>query len=128
MVEKRILSPSRIRRPPASGFSWVDRAFIREHAPGLSQSAILLYLFLAAVSDKNGLSFFSDSTIAARLKLDEALLRRARGELVMRDLVAYEKPLTQVLSLPQLDARQPSEPTSVGKLLPPRLRLTGESP
>ena len=85
MVEKRVLVSSRVRCPPASGFSWVDRSFVREHACGLSQNAILLYFFLAAVSDKNGLSFFGDVAIGARLKLEGAAIGRARGELVARD-------------------------------------------
>ncbi len=31
MIQKRILVPARLRRPPATGWSWVDRRFLREH-------------------------------------------------------------------------------------------------
>jgi hypothetical protein len=31
MTRKPILVPSRLRRPPATGWSWVDRRFVREH-------------------------------------------------------------------------------------------------
>jgi hypothetical protein len=99
MVEKRLLVPARLRRPPSEGFSWVDRRFVRDHAPALERDAILLYFFLAAVSDKHGISFWGDLKMAGRLKLDEATVARARGELVRRDLVAHAPPLTQVLSL-----------------------------
>lgn len=100
MVEKRLLVPQRLRCPPAEGFSWVDRSFVREHAPVLDRDAILLYFFLAAVSDKDGLSFWSDVTTSARVKLDPEAIARARDELVRRDLIAYAPPFTQVLSLP----------------------------
>ncbi len=99
MVEKRVLVPERVRRPPVEGFSWVDRRFLRDHAPALSRDAILLYFFLAAVSDKHGLSFWSDAKTASRVRLDEGTLTRARDELVRRDLVAYSAPLTQILSV-----------------------------
>lgn len=101
MIKKRLLVPERVRRPPAEGFSWIDRRFLREHAARLTGDAITLYLFLAAVSDKQGLSFYSDSTIAVRLRLGEEAVVAAREELIAFDLVAYQPPLTQVLSLPQ---------------------------
>lgn len=101
MIEKRLLVPARLRTPPSGGFSWVDRRFLRDHAPGLSREAILLYFFLAAVSDKQGLSFWGDAKTGGMLKLDEAALAFARDELLRRDLVAHAPPLTQVLSMPE---------------------------
>src|SRR5271165_3405119 len=100
MIPKQVLVPGRVRRPPADGWSWIDRRFLREHAPRLSHEAIVLYFFLAAVSDKDGLSFYGDATIALRLRMAEAIVVRARDELVAADLVAYRAPLAQVLSLP----------------------------
>ena len=64
MIEKRILIADRVRRPPREGFSWIDRRFLREFASKLAGDAIVLYFFLSAVSDKDGLSFYSDSSIA----------------------------------------------------------------
>ena len=64
MIPKHILVPQRLRRPPATGWSWVDRRFLREHGDQLSRDAILLYLFLAAVADRHGLSFYSDNTLS----------------------------------------------------------------
>lgn len=108
MVHKRILVPERLRRPPATGWSWLDRRFLREHAERLSREAELLYLFLSAVADKHGLSFYGDGTLAARLRLPPAAVVQARDELLARDLIAYQAPLTQVLSLPQnMVRRQP---------------------
>jgi len=98
-IQKRLLLPHRVRRPPREGFSWVDRRFLQDHAPRLSREAILLYFFFTAVSDQQGLSFYSDSTIAVRLRLPEKAVCDARAELVTRDLIAWQRPLTQVLSL-----------------------------
>lgn len=100
MIHKRLLVPDRARRPPREGFSWVDRRFLRDYAVRLSGDAILLYFFLAAVSDKDGLSFYSDASLSVRLRLREESIASARDELVTHDLVAFQPPLTQVLSLP----------------------------
>ncbi len=100
MIAKHILVPERLRRPPVTGWSWVDRRFLREHGDYLSQQALLLYLFLAAVADRHGLSFFSDNALTSRLRLTRSVLERARQELLDRDLIACQLPLVQVLSLP----------------------------
>jgi hypothetical protein len=98
-IQKRLLLPNRVRRPPREGFSWVDRRFLQDYAARLSRDAILLYFFFTAVSDQQGLSFYSDSTIAVRLRLPEKAVCDARAELVTLDLIAWQRPLTQVLSL-----------------------------
>ena len=99
MINKQVLLPDRVRRPPPEGWSWIDRRFLRNHASRLSHEALLLYFFLVAVSDTHGLSFYRDATIAVRLRMQEQSVVRAREELVTEDLVAYRAPLTQVLSL-----------------------------
>lgn len=99
MIRKQILVPDRVRRPPREGFSWVDRRFLREFASQLSREAIVLYFFLAAVSDQHGLSYYGDTSIAVRLRLSEQAVVAARQELLAYDLIAYRPPLTQVLSL-----------------------------
>jgi hypothetical protein len=100
MIQKRVLVAGRLRRPPTTGWSWVDRRFLREHGDYLSREAVLLYLFLAAVADRHGLSFYSDRTLTSRLQLSQSVLERARQELLERDLIAHQLPLVQVLSLP----------------------------
>jgi len=99
VIQKQVLVRDRVRRPPREGWSWIDRRFLREHASRLSHEAIFVYLFLAAVSDQEGLSFYNDASIAVRLRMGEQAVVRARDELVREDLVAYRAPLTQVLSL-----------------------------
>ena len=110
MIPKRILVPARLRHPPATGWSWVDRRFMREHMAHLSRDAVLLYFFLTAVADKHGLSFYGDGTLAALLRMSLPALLEARDELLAHDLIAHEARLTQVLSLPPPGQRRRSEP------------------
>jgi hypothetical protein len=110
MIQKRILVPQRLRRPPATGWFWIDRRFLREHGDYLSPDALLLYFFLAAVADRHGLSFYSDRAIACRLRLSPQALQQARQELLERDLIAHQLPLVQVLSLPTPGVSRRAEP------------------
>lgn len=116
-MEKRLLVPERRRRLPTTGWSWLDRQFLREHGDYLSQEGLLLYFFLAAVADRDGLSFYSDTTLTSRLRLSQAALARAREELLGRDLLACELPLCQVLSLPAPGVRRRPEPGQGLKVL-----------
>jgi hypothetical protein len=116
MIRKRVLMPDRLRQPPSDGFSWVDRRFVHEFLPKLSTPEILLYFFLASVADKNGLSYYRDDSIACRLHLRQADMIAAREELLRHDLIAYEPPLTQVLSLPRNQRRETSGLQSLGEL------------
>ena len=110
MTRKPILVPSRLRRPPTMGWSWVDRRFVREHVAYLSRDAVLLYFFLAAVADKHGLSFYSDGTLVVQLRITLSTLVQARDELMARDLIAHETRWTQVLSLPPCAQHRRHEP------------------
>jgi hypothetical protein len=110
MIPKRILVAQRLRKPPATGWSWLDRRFLREHGDYLSREAVLLYLFLTAVADRHGLSFYSDHTLSSRLQLSQPVLERARQELLERDLIAQQLPLVQVLSLPTPTVGRRPEP------------------
>ena len=126
MTEKRILVAQRLRRPPATGWSWVDRRFLREHGDYLSHEAVLLYFFLAAVADRHGLSFYSDSTLTCRLRLTQPVLEQARQELLDRDLIAHQLPLVQVLSLPTPGVRRRPEQGQGLRMLGDLLRQAGE--
>jgi hypothetical protein len=110
MIPKRILVAERLRRPPATGWSWVDRRFVREHAAHLSRDAVLLYFVLTAVADKHGLSFYGDGTLAVLLRTSLPALVQARDELLARDLIAHETRFTQVLSLPPAGQQRRYEP------------------
>ncbi len=110
MIQKRILVPDRLRRPPATGWSWVDRRFVREHADHLSREAVLLYFFLCR-RGRPARAVVLRRRHAGRPAADAAAgLVQARDELLAHDLIAHEPPLTQVLSLPPPGQRRRSEP------------------
>jgi hypothetical protein len=99
MIAKHLLRADRLRQIPPS-FSWLDHRLIR-HARlrDCDHSAWALYLFLVTVADVQGLSYYSDAAIGRHLKLDPLPLAAARRQLEAADLIAYRKPLYQVLGL-----------------------------
>ena len=108
-LQKAPLDPGRIRRVPASGFSWIDRRLVREgFLDPLPAEAILLYFFLVAVSDAGGLSFYADPTVARMLKLSIEQLVQSRARLLDAQLILYAYPLYQVLPLPEKSAPRPT--------------------
>ena len=99
MTEKRILRPDRLRQVPAQ-FSWVDHRLVRQNRLRPCElSAWALYLFLVTVADAHGLSYYSDASLCRALRLDGPGLWAARRQLVEAELIAYQKPLYQVLGL-----------------------------
>jgi hypothetical protein len=101
-VQKRVLRPARLRAPPREGFGWVDRRLVHEGLiEDLAPTEGLLYLFLLCVADKDGLSFYGDRTLTRMLGITPPNFERARRGLVEKDLIAYERPLYQVLALPR---------------------------
>jgi len=118
---KRVLCPQRLRQVPPQ-FSWIDHRLVRDrHICGRSAEALALYLFLVTVADGRGLSYYADETICRLLPLDMAVLDRARRELLAAGLIAYQKPLYQVLALdgPAGNASRSafSQPLSIGQVL-----------
>lgn len=110
MPKKTPIDRTRLRAIPSSGFSWIDRRFVRDgFLDRLSTEASLLYFFLAAVSDSEGLSFYSDPTIVKVLRLDHEQINQARAKLVAAELILYRYPLYQVLPLPKV-AHETFEP------------------
>lgn len=98
-IEKRILSPERLRRCPAQ-FSFVDHRLVRGgYLSRASAPAWALYLVLVTVGDAHGLSYYSDPSLGRLLSLPCADIAAARRQLVAADLIAYEAPLYQVLAL-----------------------------
>jgi hypothetical protein len=65
-----------------------------------TQEELALYLFLTVVADKLGLSFYGRKRICELLGMSQETLEFARQKLTDKKLIAYQKPLYQVLSLP----------------------------
>lgn len=115
-MTKRVLNPERLRQVPPQ-FSWIDHRLVRDnYFVRCDHSAWTLYLFLTCVADAQGLSYYSDASLMRRLNLDGLGLSASRQQLVQAGLVAYEKPLYQVLSLEPV-ASSRSGPIRVGELL-----------
>jgi hypothetical protein len=133
MIDKRPIRPERLRQVPSS-FSWVDHRLIRHRRlEACSHPAWALYLFLVTVGDAQGLSYYSDAALCRHLKLDPLQLATIRRELQQAGLVAYRRPLYQVLSLedPPAGPNTPEVPRSgqsqsVGQIL--RRVLSGGTP
>jgi len=115
-MKKRVLNPERLRKVPPQ-FSWIDHRLVQEnYFVRCDHPAWALYLFLTSVADAEGLSYYSDASLAQRLKMDPVVLSASRRQLVQAGLVAYQKPFYQVLSLDSAQAPR-SGPISVGDLL-----------
>ena len=94
--------PDRIRSICGS-FSWIDHRFLRQgYDQGLTRVEKLLYFVLIAVSNCDGVSFYSDPRLWEILDVQHGHeLDGARRELVARDLIAFERGIYQVLDLPR---------------------------
>jgi hypothetical protein len=120
-MNKKLLAPERLRQLP-SQFSWIDQQLVRGgHLRDCDHSAWALYLFLATVADSQGLSYYSDASVCQWLQVDRARLPAIRQQLITAGLLAYQKPLYQLLALPK-PAVLPAAPRtgqvrSVGELL-----------
>ena len=104
---KKVLRPERLRQVPEQ-FRWVDQALVQRHFIDRCEArAAALYLFLVTVADAQGLSYYGESTLAARLHLSSEELVAARAQLIKIELIAYQAPLYQVLALPGTAPRMP---------------------
>ena len=99
MVAKIPICPDRIRKIPRQ-FSWLDHRLVNGHyIDRCTHRAAALYLFLVTVADAKGMSYYSTRTLSGRLGMDENEIDRVRGELIDIGLIAYRKPLYQVLAI-----------------------------
>lgn len=113
---KRVLCERRLRRI-AGQFSWIDQRLVFEgHLARCDAHAAALYLLLLTVADAQGLSYWGDARVMRLLSTTAARLARAREDLLRLGLIAYERPLYQVLAL---DAAAPSEVTPPPPPSPP---------
>ena len=95
MKSTQPVDPARVRTLPPH-FAWVDHR-LRERLREMSLEEIALLFFLHLCADRDGLSFWSDSTIARKLNLREGDVIQARYALVSKGLIAYRYPLFQIL-------------------------------
>src|SRR6266568_6785904 len=84
----------------------ISLAKLRQVPQQLSHEVCALSLFLLTVADAQGLSFYSERSLCQRLSMTPVVLRQARQALIEFALVAYQRPLYQVLALDR-DAMRP---------------------
>jgi hypothetical protein len=116
-VVKHLLLPQ-LRRHVPTQFSWIDQRLVRDNwLPRCSHRAWTLYLFLVVVADTQGLSYYGDPAVLRHLGCSADALQTARQELIAAHLIAYQKPLYQVLALdpPRTFSAVPGR---IGDLLP----------
>ena len=121
MTQKQLICPERLRQIPKQ-FSWIDQRLIRDrHISKLNPHAQGLYLFLVTAADAQGLSYYGDRSVCGCLRFSAMQLAQARQQLLDTGLIAYQKPIYQVLalqaaSLPVATVRKPSQPCRLGDL------------
>ena len=116
-MQKHLICLQRIRKVPKH-FSWVDHRLVRDHyIDQLSHKAAALYLFLVTVADAQGLSYYSDVSVLQRLNMDDHALAQARLELIRIGLIAWQKPIYQVLGLEEKSANMPKRSPAPPQLL-----------
>jgi hypothetical protein len=120
-INKIPICPNLIRKIPEQ-FSWIDHRLVRDrHLDYISRDSAALYLFLLTVSDASGLSYYGDQSIEKRLGMSDGELSEARGCLIRQRLIAWKRPLYQVLALEPRRAETglmaSSSPTSMQDLL-----------
>lgn len=100
--DRTLLRPDRLRKIDGS-FAFLPHRFLRDGFwASLERDELLLYVLLALVADRQGMSFYYDDRLAStlRLVLDDFLA--ARTGLLRKDLAAYDPigPRYQILALP----------------------------
>jgi len=78
---------------------------------------------LVTVGDAKGLSYYGDKSIIKHLSMDQNTLNEARANLIRIGLIAWQKPLYQVLSLDRSECQKTAprsnmeNPLSLGDIL-----------
>jgi hypothetical protein len=118
MIVKSPILKQRIRKIPNS-FSWVDHRLVRQnYIEACTHEQSALYLFLVCVSDDKGLSYYADKSIMKKLGMDMQTLKKARSGLIKNNLIAWQQPIYQVLSLePMVNTSRSGQMMSLSNIL-----------
>ena len=118
MIVKNPILKQRIRKIPNS-FSWIDHRLVRQkYIDSCTHEQSALYLFLVCVSDDKGLSYYADKSIMQKLGMDMQTLKEARSGLIKNNLIAWQQPIYQVLSLePMVNTSRSGQMMSLSNIL-----------
>ena len=110
-IIKRPINSRRLRKAPPHGFGWIDHRLLSGgHLGRPGAQALGLYCLLVCAADHQGLSYYSEERLCALLTVEPATLRSARRALHEADLIAYVKPLYQVLAFDAENSRSRTTP------------------
>ena len=77
----------------AKSYSIVDHQLLHGgYLHRLCHTSMGLYLFLTVVGDRDGRSFYADTTIMQILRFSERELIHARLQLIQEELIDYQRP------------------------------------
>lgn len=85
----------------AKSYSIIDHEILHGgYLHRLSHNSMVLYLFLVVVGDREGKSFYGETTIMEILRLGGKELEAARSELIKEGLIEYRRPYWWVKDIP----------------------------
>lgn len=91
----------------AKSYSIIDHKILHGgYLHRLSHQSLILYFFLVVVGDREGRSFYADSTIMDILRLSAQQLQDARLELLRDDLIDYQRPYWWVKNITKREPPQ----------------------
>lgn len=98
----------------AKSYSIVDHQLLHGgYFLKLSHEALVLYLFLIVVGDKNGRSFYADLTVEGILRLTPHQLKDARSALIRFGLIDYRQPYWWVKNITEFVHERPQRKNTV---------------
>jgi len=109
-IKKEPLVPERIRKIE-KGFGFIPNRFLTGgFFLSLSQQEKLIYFLLVLVSDRYGLSYYSQDKMSTLLELSLDEFVEARNSLIRKSLIAFNGLMFQLLSLPDKPVKEFNEP------------------
>ena len=122
------VDPSRVRKP-LGAYGWVDLRIVTEgHLQRLGSQAALTYLFLCAVGNLIGVSFWGLDRVARTLGLDQDSVKSAVDKLVDGGLIARRGRVVQILPTPTTPSPANGPSCSTNPNVPPVLSVPREAP
>lgn len=113
-----VLEPRRIRHPRGA-YGWTDLKIVTEgYLERLGAQAAFTYLFLCAVGNCHGMSFWSHVRMARILCLTPEAVQEAVNRLVDENLVASNGRVVQVLPIPDHISGVTSSPSAISPRAP----------
>ena len=85
----------------AKSYSIIDHELLHGgYLHRLRHESIILYLFLVVVGDRDGRSFYAETTVMDILRLGREELEAARSQLIKEGLIEYGRPYWWVRDIP----------------------------